>query len=162
MKTDPTILNARPLKRPGIDHDPVASWVWGDTLTGVVQVVSYAVPATSSGVIDGDATLMVRTVPGDPSTLREVKLSSVACFERSRHEWDQRPMYVWDEGTEAFYFVDDGKHGHPDLADRANRNKPKTRIHCTYPNCECTPQPGRLHTTGGDKSWCPKTGKVVG
>jgi len=105
-------LNRRPLQRPGIDHDPVAPFVWGDMIGGqVVQVMSYAIPARSDGIIDRDATLMVRTIPGDPETLKEVPLRHVACFDKSRHEWSARPMRVWDEGTNSFFFVDNGPHG---------------------------------------------------
>ncbi len=66
--------------RPGIDHDPVKPWNWATLpLRGEpVEIVSYPCPVTG--------TLFVRMTVGDPTTMREVKLSHVAAFHPSRHE----------------------------------------------------------------------------
>jgi hypothetical protein len=85
------ILNKRPLLRPGIDHDPVAPWVWGSyKMREPIEVMSFACPARPDGIIDDEATLMIRTTPGDPTTLIEVPLKDVACFDRSRHQDDKK------------------------------------------------------------------------
>lgn len=124
LRLDPTILNTRPLKRLGWDHDAVEPWVWGEYRLGhVVEVLSFAIPAAdAAGTIDERATIMVRMVPGDPTTLKEVALKDVACFEQTRHPWGLRPMYVYGDGNNAFYFTDDGPHGQPKLAGKTNRN----------------------------------------
>lgn len=76
-------------QRPGIDHDPIQPWMWATMVgyAGPVEVLSYPIPHEDAGaVIDDRATIMVRTIIGDPTTLVEVPLRRVACFNKNRHE----------------------------------------------------------------------------
>ena len=97
------------IQRPGIDHDPIKPWVWG-TLAGrsdPVEVVSYPIPAEGSGAtMDAGATIMVRMMPGDPTSIREAPLRAVACFEADRHEWFYRPKRYYGDTDRAFHFTD--------------------------------------------------------
>lgn len=98
------------IRRPGRDHDPVRPWVWA-TLPlrqDPVEVVSYPIPALGHGTeIDQDATIMVRMVVGDPTSIQEVPFRDVACFNPSRHEWGLRPRRYYDQqNPSAFVFTD--------------------------------------------------------
>ncbi len=77
------------IQRQGIDHDPIRPLMWA-TMVGQsepVEILSYPVPHDGSLEIDLEkATIMVRTTVGDPTTLREVSLRSVACFTPDRHD----------------------------------------------------------------------------
>ena len=67
------------LKREGIDHDEVKPWNC-ETIVGrtkPVEIVSYP-------TLEG--TIMVRMIVGDPTTMREVPLKSIAAFSPDRHE----------------------------------------------------------------------------
>ena len=102
------------IQRPGIDHDPIKPWVWGTLLghANPVEVVSYPCPPeTPTGEadrfgLDRGMTIMVRLMPGDPTSMVEVPLARVACFDRSRHEWDQRPKRYYSDDPTAFHFDD--------------------------------------------------------
>ena len=97
------------IQRKGIDHDPVRPWVWATLpLRGdPVEVVSYPVPAESSGdVIDEHAVIMIRMTVGDPTTIKEVPFKRVACFEPDRHEWWYRPRLYSNEDPTSFIFLD--------------------------------------------------------
>lgn len=74
------------IQRKGIDHDPIQPWYWGTTPFGhIVEILSYPVPHQDArGEIDSRATIMVRTTPGDPTTLREIPLKFVAVFHPDR------------------------------------------------------------------------------
>ncbi len=75
------------IQRPGIDHDAVRPWQWATMpfRDDPVEIISYPCPARHGAEItDPDTTIMVRMVPGDPTTLREVPFRHVACFDPSR------------------------------------------------------------------------------
>ena len=103
------------LQRQGRDHDPIRPWVWGTlVLRGdPVEVVSYPVPPSvptgrvDSHGLDHGYTLMVRMLPGDPTSIREVPLRHIACFDPSRHEWSQRPRRYYGDNPTAFHFTDE-------------------------------------------------------
>ena len=98
------------IQRPGIDHDPVKPWQWGDLplYPHPVEIVSYPIPAAGKGAeIDRSATIMVRMVPGDPTSIREVLFRHVACFAPDRHEWSLRRRFYYDrDNPTAFVFID--------------------------------------------------------
>ena len=63
------------LIRPGIDQDPVKPWNYATTPLGaIVEILSY--PCEDK--------IMIRTTPGDPTTLTEVPLNQIAAFSPSR------------------------------------------------------------------------------
>lgn len=102
------------VQRRGTDHDPIRPWCWGTlVLRGdPVEVVSYPVPPeTPTGKVDRHGldhgyTLVVRMLPGDPTSIREVPLRHVACFDPSRHEWGQRPRRYYGDNPTAYHFTD--------------------------------------------------------
>lgn len=108
MRYPPEVMNRRPLLRPGTDHDPVVPWAWGSLpfRSRPVEVVSFPVPARADGIIDDDATLMIRTCVGDPTTLLEVPLKHVACFDRTRHQDWLRPKTFYSDDPSVFMFTD--------------------------------------------------------
>lgn len=79
------------IQREGIDRDPVKPYQWATLPLGHrVEIMSYPVPADGeSGIIDRDATIMIRTMIGDPTSLREVPFRNVAVFHPSRCNWEQ-------------------------------------------------------------------------
>lgn len=98
------------LIRPGIDHDPIRPWVWADCLmqSDPLEVVSYPIPhADANGDIDDRATIMVRTRVGDPTSIKEVLLKRIACFDRTRHEHWYRPKHYYSDNPTAFVFTDE-------------------------------------------------------
>lgn len=100
---------APPIKRPGIDQDPVVPWQWG-LLVGrdaPVELVSYPIPAIGRTEIDRDATIMVRMNVGEPGSIREVPLKALSVFAPDRHEWYYRPKRYYDEGISVFVFTDE-------------------------------------------------------
>ena len=111
----PLPCNERGLtRRPGIDHDPVKPWQWGDIAlkTDPVEIVSYPIPAAGRQEIDCDATIMVRMRVGDPTSICEVSLRLVSCFAPDRHEWYYRPKQRYSDNPTAFIFIDE----HPGAA----------------------------------------------
>lgn len=104
-------LFGRPYQRPGKDHDPVVPWVWADSplRSDPLEVVSYPIPAEGDGlaIVESRATIMVRTTVGDPTTIREVPLRLIACFDRTRHEWWNRPKRFYSDNPTAFVFTDE-------------------------------------------------------
>lgn len=112
MNYDHTIgIYGRPYQRPGKDHDPVAPWVWADALfqSAPLEVVSYPIPAEGDGlaIVERRATIMVRTTVGDPTSIREVPLRLISCFDPSRHEWWYRPKRYYGDNPTAFVFTDE-------------------------------------------------------
>lgn len=97
------------IQRPGIDHDPVVPWVWATTpgRSDPVEIVSYPIPHEDArGEIDDRATIMVRMMVGDPTSIKEVPFKHVACFAPDRHEWDCRPKSYYSDNPTAFVFQD--------------------------------------------------------
>lgn len=98
------------IQRKGRDMDPVRPWVWADMPfhPDPVEIVSYPIPAGNDLNDLTDATIMVRLLPGDPTSLREVPFKHVACFSPDRHEWwyERRRIYYSDNPT-AFMFADE-------------------------------------------------------
>ncbi len=60
------------------------------------------------GQIDARATIMVRMTVGDPTSIREVPLKWIACFEPDRHPWWYRLKHYYGDNPTAFVFTDDG------------------------------------------------------
>lgn len=83
------------IQREGIDHDPIQPWMLATLPRGeVVEILSYPIPVDPDGPCPVDAdeqdaypcwTVMIRTTPGNPSTLREAPLNAVACFNPDRY-----------------------------------------------------------------------------
>ena len=96
------------IQRPGIDHDPVRPWQWADMPLhpDPVEIVSYPIPAAGRAEIDRGATIMIRMLPGDPTSIREVPFRSIACFSPDRHEWYSRPRRYYSDNPTAFVFAD--------------------------------------------------------
>lgn len=93
------------IQRPGWDHDPVKPWQWCDAaLSGPHEIVSYPIPAKGRAEIDRDATIMIRLMPGDPSSIKEVPLRRIACFAPDRHDWWGRTRLYY--GPNEFIFTD--------------------------------------------------------
>ncbi len=97
------------LQRPGIDMDPIKPWVWADMplREAPVEVVSYPIPhEDANGEINDRATIMVRMQVGDPTSIKEVPLKSIACFAQDRHEWFYRPKKYYSDNPTCFVFTD--------------------------------------------------------
>lgn len=76
-------------QREGIDHDPVEPFAWA-TIPGrrdPVDVMSYPISAKGDGleINHSRATVMVRLRIDDPTSLVEMPLKSVACFNKNRY-----------------------------------------------------------------------------
>lgn len=83
------------VQRKGRDHDPIKPGMWADALfcPTTLEIMSYPVPAegmpVKQSVRDRTATVMVRTIVGDPTTLREVNLKKITgVFDPSRMNWE--------------------------------------------------------------------------
>lgn len=76
-------------QREGIDHDPVVPHTWASVpgRSDPVEVMSYPIPTKGDGLeIDHfTSTVMVRLRIGDPTSLVEMPLKAVACFDKSRY-----------------------------------------------------------------------------
>lgn len=88
------------VQRPGIDHDPVKPWNWATIVlrSDPVEIVSYPDPT--------DETVIVRMLPGDPTSIRTVPLRAIAAFSPDRHEWNARPRRYYSDNPTAFHFTD--------------------------------------------------------
>jgi len=97
------------IQRDGRDHDPVRPWVWASLplRSDPVEVVSYPIPAGCGGVIDDDATIIVRMTVGDPTSIKEIPFRHTACFSPDRHEWYKRPRRYYGDNPTAFHFSDE-------------------------------------------------------
>jgi hypothetical protein len=92
------------------DLDPIKPWVWCDMVGSDTprEVVSYPQPAEgANGIIDRDATIMVRMRVGDPTSIKQVPLRAISCFDRTRHEWWYRPKRYYGSNPTAFVFTDE-------------------------------------------------------
>jgi len=102
------------IQRPGVDHDPVRPWVWATIpmVSHPVEIVSYPIPPhPSTGEVDRfgfdkGTTIVIRTMPGDPTSIREIPFRMVACFDPDRHEWAERPRRYYSDNPTAFIFSD--------------------------------------------------------
>ena len=97
------------IQRKGRDMDPVKPWQWADMplYPHPVEIVSYPIPAEGKSEIDESATIMVRMMPGDPTSIREVSFRLIACFAPDRHEWYYRPKRYYGDNPTAFVFTDE-------------------------------------------------------
>lgn len=109
MRYSQEVMSKRPLLRPRTDMDPVVPWVWGDLPLrhDPVEVVSYPIPAGQDGVIDDRATIMVRMKVGDPTSIKEVLLRHLACFDKTRHQDWYKPKLNYGDGDTNFVFVEE-------------------------------------------------------
>ena len=86
--------------RKGIDHDEVKPWNWATIVlrSDPVEIVSYPDPI--------EKTVVVRMLPGDPTSIRTVPLAAIAAFSPDRHEWCSRPRHYYSDNPSAFIFTD--------------------------------------------------------
>jgi len=77
----------------------IKPWQWATVVgkTDPVEIVSYP---------DPDGFVMVRMLPGDPTTLERIPVKFIAAFEPDRHEWFYRPKRYYSDDPNVFSFID--------------------------------------------------------